>query len=746
MVAFRFLAAFAAFSGLSQAICPYMESDARDLPAHHPPVRRDESAPKAARTDEFMAQFELNDGEGDYMTSDVGGPFEDQNSLKAGELGPTLLEDFIFRQKITHFDHERVPERAVHARGAGAHGVFESYGDWSNITDASFLNSGGKQTDVFIRFSTVAGSRGSADTVRDVHGFAVRFYTDEGNYDIVGNNVPVFFIQDAIKFPDLIHAVKPNPDREIPQAATAHDTAWDFFSQQPSGLHTLFWAMSGHGTVRSYRHMDGWGVHTFRFVTGDGKTKLVKFRFQTLQGKASLLWEEAQVTAGKNADYHRQDLWDSIDSGSYPEWEFQAQIMDEDDQLRFGFDLLDPTKIVPEELVPFTPLGKLTLNRNPSNYFAETEQIMFQPGHIVRGIDFTDDPLLQGRIFSYLDTQLNRHGGPNFEQIPINRPRVPIHNNNRDGAAQMFIPLNTAAYSPNTVNPGAPKQANQTAGRGFFTAPNRSSKGKLMRAVSSTFADVWSQPRLFFNSLLPVEQQFIVNAVRFETSQLKSDVVKSNVLIQLNRISHDVAVRVASALGMTAPEADDTYYHDNTTTGVSVAKGGLLKLDGLKVGYLTTASAPGNSSASTLKAALKAANVTLVVVAEKLGEGIDQTYSASDASQFDALVVADATNALFTAPSNLANSNSTSSAAGRNATASPFATLYPAGRPLQILQDGYRWGKPIAAVGEGPAAFKSAGIETGTPGVYAGEIGVLGERLKEGLKTFKFLDRFPLDA
>lgn len=252
----------------------------------------------------------------------------------------------------------------------------------------------------------------------------------------------MFFIQDAIKFPDLIHAVKPNPDREIPQAATAHDTAWDFFSQQPSGLHTLFWAMSGHGTVRSFRHMDGWGVHTFRFVTGDGKSKLVKFRFQTLQGKASLLWEEAQVTAGKNADFHRQDLWDSIESGSYPEWEFQAQIMDEEDQLRFGFDLLDPTKIVPEELVPFTPLGKLSLNRNPSNYFAETEQVMFQPGHIVRGIDFTDDPLLQGRIFSYLDTQINRHGGPNFEQIPINRPRVPIHNNNRDGAGKsLLLPL-----------------------------------------------------------------------------------------------------------------------------------------------------------------------------------------------------------------------------------------------------------------------------------------------------------------
>ncbi|KAJ4303551.1 hypothetical protein N0V90_002449 [Kalmusia sp. IMI 367209] len=724
-----------------------MENDVRDLPAQHPPVRRDESSTSAAatRTDEFMAQFELEDGEGVYMTSDVGGPFSEQDSLKAGERGPTLLEDFIFRQKITHFDHERVPERAVHARGAGAHGVFESYGDWSNITDASFLKSGGKQTDVFIRFSTVAGSRGSADTVRDVHGFAVRFYTDEGNYDIVGNNIPVFFIQDAIKFPDLIHAVKPNPDREIPQAATAHDTAWDFFSQQPSGLHTLFWAMSGHGTVRSYRHMDGWGVHTFRFVTGDGKSKLVKFRFQTLQGKASLLWEEAQITAGKNADFHRQDLWDSIEQGLNPEWEFQAQIMDEEDQLRFGFDVLDPTKIVPEEIVPFTPLGKLTLNRNPSNYFAETEQIMFQPGHIVRGIDFTDDPLLQGRIFSYLDTQINRHNGPNFEQLPINRPRVPIHNNNRDGAGQMFIPLNTAAYSPNTVNSGSPKQANQTAGRGFFTAPSRSTRGGLVRAVSSTFADVWSQPRLFFNSLLPVEQQFVINAVRFETSQLKSDVVKNNVLIQLNRISHDVAVRVASALGLTAPDADPTYYHDNTTTGVSVAKDGLLKIDGLKVGYLTSASTSSNSSAAALKSSLEAVNVHLVVVAEKLGSGVDQTYSATDASQFDAIVIAESTDTLFAPPSSLAGSNSTSSSPRRNSTTSPFATLYPAGRPLQILQDGYRWGKPVATIGSS-AAFKAAGIETGTPGVYSGsDVSAVSAELQKGLKTFKFLDRYPLD-
>lgn len=706
------------------------EIGAHGLRENYPHVRRDGYSP----TDDFLKKFEIDDTNA-FLTTDVGGPISDQNSLSVGDRGPTLLEDFIFRQKIQHFDHERVPERAVHARGAGAHGVFVSYGDWSNITAASFLGSEGKETPVFIRFSTVAGSRGSADTARDVHGFATRFYTDEGNYDIVGNNIPVFFIQDAILFPDLIHSVKPMPDREIPQAATAHDTAWDFFSQQPSTLHTLLWAMSPNGIVRSYRHMDGFGVHTFRFVTDDGTSKLVKFKFRTLQGKAGLVWEEAQATAGKNADFHRQDLFDSIDKGLYPEWEFGVQIMDEEDQLRFGFDLLDPTKIVPEELVPFTPLGKLTLNRNPKNYFAETEQIMFQPGHVVRGIDFTEDPLLQGRLFSYLDTQLNRNGGPNFEQLPINQPRVPWHNNNRDGAGQMFIPLNTAAYTPNTLNSGFPAQANQTTGRGFFTAPNRSASGKLIRAVSSTFSDVWSQPRLFFNSLLPAEQQFVVNAIRFETSNIQSKIVKNNVLIQLNRISHDIAVRVAEALGMTAPPSDPTFYNNNVTTGVSVFKNKLLRLDGLKVGFLTSVTAAGttnpsyNSSLSTLQAGFASVGVDLVVVAESLVSGVNQTYSATDASNFDGIIVSDGTAGLFTA-----NANSSTS------------TLYPAGHPLQILVSGYRWGKPVGAIGSGSQAFTAAGIPTGTPGVFTVPAGGnITSVFADALRTFKFLDRFELD-
>ncbi|KAF2853958.1 catalase-domain-containing protein [Plenodomus tracheiphilus IPT5] len=736
------LAAVAAYGYVAQAACPYMGNEAREVPACHRQVRRDESlASPSKATAEFLGQFEVNDTDV-YLTNNFGGPIEDQESLSAGERGPTLLEDFIFREKIMHFDHERVPERAVHARGAGAHGVFTSYGDWSNITGASFLSTPGKETPVFLRFSTVAGSRGSADTVRDVHGFAVRFYTDEGNFDIVGNNIPVFFIQDAIKFPDLIHAVKPRPDNEIPQAATAHDSAWDFFSQQPSSLHTLFWAMSGHGTPRSFRHMDGWGVHTFRFVTEEGKTKLVKFRFRTLQGKASLLWEEAQAAAGKAADFHRQDLFDSIENGYYPEWVFEAQVMDEEDQLRWGFDLLDATKIVPEDIVPFTPLGKLTLNRNPRNYFAETEQIMYQVGHVVRGIDFTEDPLLQGRLFSYLDTQLNRHNGPNFEQLPINQPRVPVHTNSRDGAGQMYIPLNKAPYSPNTVNGGSPKQATKDKGRGFFTAPNRSTGGRLVRAVSSTFADVWSQPRLFFNSLLPVEQQFVINAMRFETSQLTSDIVKNNVLIQLNRVSHDVAVRVAEALDLTAPAADGTYYHDNKTIGVSVSNSTLLKIDGLKVGFLTSNSASSETAAS-LKSALGELNVGLAVVAERLGKGIDQTYSATFAGQFDAIVVDSSAWALFAPPGIPANFSSNPNS---NNTRTAGSTLFPAGRPLNILQEGYNWGKPIATVGPSSATFEAAGIEHSTPGVYAAsDVAALVKSLSEGLHTFKFLDRYPLD-
>ncbi|KAK8092104.1 hypothetical protein PG997_002465 [Apiospora hydei] len=672
-----------------------------------------------AGRDDPLAPFTMDDSSG-YMTDDLGGQITDQDSLKVGPKGPTLLEDFIFRQKITHFDHERVPERAVHARGAGAHGTFTSYGDWSNITAASFLSAEGKKTPMYVRFSTVAGSRGSADTARDVHGFATRFYTDEGNFDIVGNNIPVFFIQDAIRFPDLIHSVKPSPDKEIPQAATAHDSAWDFFSSQPSALHTLFWAMAGFGIPRSFRHMDGFGIHAFRLVTDEGKSTLIKWHWKSKQGKASLVWEEAQIVSGKNADMHRQDLWDAIESGNGPEWELAIQVIDEEQARGFDFDYLDATKIIPEEYAPLQKLGVMKLDRNPTNYFAETEQIMFQPGHIVRGVDFTDDPLLQGRIFSYLDTQINRHGGPNFEQLPINRGRAPVHNNNRDGAGQMFIHKNTAAYSPNTLNKGYPQQATQKQGRGFFTAPDREVSGKLVRALSSTFDDHWTQPRLFYNSLTPVEQQFLVNAMRFEASQLKSEQVKKNVLTQLNRVSHDVASRVASALGMEAPAADPTYYHDNTTMGISITNGTLPTVATLKVGILTTAKSM--KSATALKERLAKDGLVPAIVAEYLAEGVDKTYSAADATDFDSVV--------------------------RHQEGLDPLPRRPA---LQIANMAYLFGKPVGYFGGNgtvsSAALSDAGFKKDEPGMYMGasDMEKFVEDVKKGLATFKFTNRFPLD-
>ncbi|KAH0305289.1 catalase, partial [Aureobasidium melanogenum] len=542
--------------------CPYMSGEMG---------KRDDAALQETteQTEQFMGQFKLNDEQG-FLTTDWGTPIDDLTSLKAGARGPTLLEDFAFRQKMQRFDHERIPERVVHARGAGVHGVFESYGNFSNITAASFLAEEGKKTPTFVRFSTVIGERGSGDAARDVRGFATRFYTDAGNLDIVGINLPIFFIQDAMQFPDMVHALKPQPDKQIPQAATAHDTAYDFFSQQPSTLNMLMLIMSGYSLPRSYRHMSGFGVHTMRMVTEEGDSKLIRWHWKSKQGTASLLWEEAQAINGKNPDYHRKDLWDAIENGAYPEYELGVQIMDEDQQLAFGFDVLDATKWIPEELVPITILGKMTLNANPTNYFAETESIGFQPGHVVRGIDFSEDPLLQGRLFSYLDTQVNRQG-INFEQLPINRPRIPIHNNNRDGRGQQYIPTNNYAYSPNSLNNGFPKQANQTVGKGFFTSPDRRLTGAFTRELSPTFNDHWSQARMVWNSVTPAEQQIVVNSLRFEISQVQSQVVKQNFIIQLNRISHDLASRVAVALvDVIVPEPDNTFYNSNSSAHISI--------------------------------------------------------------------------------------------------------------------------------------------------------------------------------
>ena len=411
----------------------------------------------------------MEDATGQFLTTNQGLRInDDQNSLKAGERGPSLLEDFILREKITHFDHERIPERVVHARGSAAHGVFKLNEDLSEFTKAGFLTDTSRETPVFVRFSTVAGSRGSSDLARDVRGFAVKFYTDEGNFDLVGNNIPVFFIQDAVKFPDLIHAVKPEPHNEIPQAASAHDTFWDYISNTPESAHMIMWLMSDRAIPRSLRMMEGFGVHSFRFVNAEGKSCFVKFHWKPKLGVHSVAWSEAQTISGKDPDFHRRDLWEAIENGNFPEWDFGVQIVPEEDEHKYEFDLLDSTKLIPEELVPVRRIGTMTLNRNTDNYFAETEQVAFHLGHVVPGIDFTNDPLLQGRLFSYTDTQLLRLGGPNFHEIPINRPIAPIHNNQRDGHMRQQINRGKLAHSPNGMNGGSPYQA--TSMQGGFTS------------------------------------------------------------------------------------------------------------------------------------------------------------------------------------------------------------------------------------------------------------------------------------
>jgi catalase len=510
--------------------------------------KKTETSGKVEKLDEFR-----ENPEGEFLTTNQGLRINDnQNSLKAGDRGPSLLEDFILREKITHFDHERIPERIVHARGAAAHGYFEVYKSMEAITKASFLQNPSVKTPVFVRFSTVAGSRGSTDLARDVRGFAVKFYTEEGIFDLVGNNIPVFFIQDALKFPDLIHAVKPEPHNEIPQAASAHDTFWDFISLMPESMHMIMWVMSDRAIPRSFRMMEGFGVHTFRFINKKDKARFVKFHWKPLLGVHSVAWDEAQKISGKDPDFHRRDLWEAIENGDFPEWEFGVQIVEEQDEHKFGFDLLDPTKIIPEELVPVQRIGKLTLNRNPDNFFAETEQVAFHPGHIVPGVDFTNDPLLQGRLFSYTDTQLLRLGGPNFHEIPINRPLAPVHNNQRDGHMRQTINTNRTSYEPNTLGGGCPFQAKESLG-GFVSYAERIDAHKI-RARSESFFDHYSQAALFFHSQSVAEQEHLMQALRFELGKVETVSIRERMLGQLANVDKTLAAGVADGLGLKVPD------------------------------------------------------------------------------------------------------------------------------------------------------------------------------------------------
>ncbi|NMR34382.1 catalase [Chryseobacterium aquaticum] len=477
-----------------------------------------------------------------------------QDSLKTDERGSTLLEDFILREKITHFDHERIPERIVHARGSGAHGVFKLNKSLAKYTKAKFLNQVGKETPVFVRFSTVAGSSGSTDLARDVRGFAVKFYTEEGNYDLVGNNIPVFFIQDAMKFPDLVHAVKPEPDNAIPQAASAHDTFWDFISLMPESMHMIMWAMSDRAIPRSYRMMEGFGVHSFKFINSEGAVHFVKFHFKPKLGVHSVAWSEAQKISGTDPDFHRRDLWESIENGAFPEWDFGVQIIPEENEHDFDFDLLDPTKLVPEDLVPVQLVGTLTLNRNPDNFFAETEQVAFHPGHLVPGIDFTNDPLLQGRLFSYTDTQLSRLGSPNFHEIPINRSINTVHNNQRDGHMRQQIAKGKVSYEPNSIGGGCPFQAMMK--EGGFTSNNERVDGNKVRARSNSFVDHYSQAKMFFNSQSEPEKTHLQNALVFELSKVTFPEIRERVVGQLNFINKDLASYVAKRVGVEVKKLD----------------------------------------------------------------------------------------------------------------------------------------------------------------------------------------------
>lgn len=632
---------------------------------------------KLAKT-ENKKQLDLQQNKSDsadqMMTTDQGLKInDDNNTLKAGERGPSLLEDFILREKITHFDHERIPERIVHARGSAAHGYFQVYESMEKYTKAGFLQDPSVKTPVFTRFSTVAGSRGSTDLARDIRGFSVKFYTEQGNYDLVGNNVPVFFIQDAIKFPDLVHAVKPEPNNEMPQAASAHDTFWDFISLMPETMHTIMWVMSDRAIPRSLRMMEGFGVHTFRFINANNESHFVKFHWKPKLGTHAVVWDEAQKISGKNSDFHRQDLWEAIESGQFPEWELGVQIIPEADEHKFDFDILDPTKLVPEETVPVTIIGKMVLNRNPDNFFAETEQVAFHPGHVVPGIDFTNDPLLQGRLFSYTDTQLSRLGSPNFHEIPINRTIAPLHNNQRDGHMRQEINVGRVSYHPNSLGGGCPFQAKIEEG-GFSTF-NEKIDAQKVRDRSESFSDHFSQATLFFNSQTQTEKNHIIKALRFELGKVETVAIRTRMLGLLSQIDNSLADKVAKGLGLKVPAAPekpinhgvgadaDQQKHEPKKVVQSVKSSDALSMlknptlsDTIATRQVAFLCTDGVSATSidTMKASLEKEGATIKIIAPHLGsitsnEGkeikVDQSFLIAASVLFDAVYIPESKNA-----------------------------------------------------------------------------------------------------
>ncbi len=637
------------------------------------------------------------DGSGHALTTNQGVPIADnQHSLKAGLRGPTLLEDFILREKITHFDHERIPERVVHARGSAAHGYFESYEALTELTCAAPFATAGKITPVFTRFSTVAGERGSADTARDVRGFAVKFYTDQGNWDLVGNNIPVFFIQDAMKFPDLVHAVKPEPNNAMPQAASAHDTFWDFVSLSPETTHMLVWVMSDRAIPRSLRMMQGFGVHTFRLVNAEGQSHFVKFHWKPMLGTHSLVWDEAMKIAGADSDFHRRDLWEAIESGHYPEWELGFQVFSEAQAEAFSFDVLDATKLIPEEMVPVKPVGRMVLNRNPDNFFAETEQVAFCTAHVVPGIDFSNDPLLAGRHHSYLDTQLSRLGGPNFHELAINAALAPVSNNQRDAIHRQAVPRGRVSYEPNSLGGGCPFQA---GAKGFISFP-QPTDGEKLRGSPEKFADHYTQATLFYESQTHAEQAHIAGGFRFELSKLTVPAIRTRMLASLVNVSPALAAAVAAGLGMPVPAALPRALPNPTPPEVTVSAAlSLTALPGdggiatRKVALLAAHGVQGESLLAAQEALNDAGAVTCVIalrlgsIETSDGTALEATASFENSAPvlFDAVVLPDGDDGV--------------------------RRLLTQTEAVDFVAQQYRHGKTLLALGAAKALFDRAGVE-----------------------------------
>lgn len=669
------------------------------------PDRRTATGSETSATPADVAQ------QGRFLTTSTGARLRDtDHSLKAGDRGPTLLQDHHLREKITHFDHERIPERVVHARGAGAHGVFVGYGNAKPVCRAGFL-ARGKETPVFVRFSTVLGSRGSADTVRDTRGFATKFYTDEGTFDLVGNNIPVFFIQDGIKFPDVVHAAKPHPDREIPQAQSAHDTFWDFVSLHTEAQHHTLWNMSDRGIPRSYRTMEGFGVHTFRTVNAAGETALVKFHWKPRLGVHSLTWEEAQLLGGIDPDFHRRDLADAIESGAYPQWELGLQAFeDTDDETFQGIDLLDPTKLVPEELAPVQPVGLLTLTANPTNFFAETEQVAFHVGNLVPGVDVTNDPLLQTRLFSYVDTQLTRLGGPNFNQLPINRPHAPVNDMLRDGFHQQAVHAGVAPYRPNSLDGGCPFHATGARDGAFIDAAVRVAESVKERDVPVSFADHFSQARLFWLSMSPVEKQHIILAYTFELSRCYEQAVRERQLLALAQIDPELCAEVAAGLGLPAPTAEVPLPQPEPSPALSQL-GLEWPTDGRVVGIVVGDDGDLDGIGDLVESIADHGMVALVIGPHggKLSDGtvVQRTFGGARSVEYDALLVAGCP---APAPDALPV---------RDAKADdPTQPLDP--RIRLMLEECYRHAKAVGAWGAGAEALAAAGIPAEAAGIVGG--------------------------